>query len=288
MSPSLLRKAKPKSEDTSPVETSPSKSFFKRTRKDSKIGDKSSGRDILKATGSKGKHKLNTSDNTLILDISAENAAILRNASQMQLSNRREFASTPEHRPLERSHSPPLVIDNELLDQFPLPPIGQAYTSREVRIAPPLPPEELLPPLHPRVKRYIAEMKAEGRKTPRRQPLERSFSLERSSSVSSFSRPTATAYPSLLQNSAYMHAPSPAPSSQTAWSTHGRKGSTYGSQTQSRMNRSSPHLLRPYHNASDRPLLPRKSQSDLSSLDRPAYRTEHRWASTGASTSGYR
>jgi hypothetical protein len=105
-----------------------------------------------------------------------------------------------------RSDSPPLMIDKKLLDQFPMPPV-HAY-------ALPLSNQQ-----------YKSEQR-----TIRRQPL------ARSSSVSSYSRPTATAYCALFQDNASSTSSLPPP--------HVRYQPTHSqaAHSQSLSSRSNPYL----------------------------------------------
>ncbi|KAF9071673.1 hypothetical protein BDP27DRAFT_1418781 [Rhodocollybia butyracea] len=103
-----------------------------------------------------------------------------------------------------RSDSPPLIIDKKLLDQFPMPPV-HAYAL-------------------PMSQQFKAEQRAI-----RRQPL------ARSSSVSSYSRPTAIAYSALFQDNA--SSTSSLPSSRVRYQP------THSAHSQSLSSRSNPHLM---------------------------------------------
>ncbi|KAJ3996402.1 hypothetical protein F5050DRAFT_1895048 [Lentinula boryana] len=249
--PSSIRRAfKQKtnvSEGSPATTTTVTRSFFKtslRGRSSSKIS-KTAATEPESPSRSRTKRTIKTSDITYIFP---DDAAILED-----LSPQLELADCDEDDCLSRPDSPPLIIDKALVDQFPLPPVVHAYTSPDVRIPIPssgfepsslLSSDEILPSPHPRVQQFMAEQKALNGLL-RRQPI------ARSSSVTSYSRPTATAYSALFQDNGSSTSSLSPPSSGsrsilTQHYTHRRTDQSFS-------NRSTLH----------RPLLHQRSYSDM-------------------------
>ncbi|KAK7472508.1 hypothetical protein VKT23_000623 [Stygiomarasmius scandens] len=149
-------------------------------RNDSKFSSKSSKRE----------RRVKPSDITVVMDISAGNTNGLEEDDS--------FVADDPVSP----RTPPLLIDKDFLDNFPQPPQMHAYSASSARI--PIfptdygiPADDLLPPLHPKVERFMLEQRAarSSSVSPSRQPL------SRSSSNASYCRPTYSAYPSLHSQS---------------------------------------------------------------------------------------
>ncbi|KAJ3748691.1 hypothetical protein DFH05DRAFT_588787 [Lentinula detonsa] len=227
------------SEGSPATTTTVTRSFFRtslRGRSSSKTS-KTAATEPESPSRSRTKRTIKTSDITYIFP---DDTAILED-----LSPQLELADRDEDDYLSRPDSPPLIIDKALVDQFPLPPVVHAYTSPDIRIPIPssgfepsslLSSDEILPSPHPRVQRFMAEQKALNDLL-RRQPI------ARSSSVTSYSRPTATAYSALFQDNGSSTSSLPPPSSGSR--THRRTD-----HSQSLSNRS-------------RPLLHQRSYSDM-------------------------
>ncbi|KAJ3868319.1 hypothetical protein EV359DRAFT_77795 [Lentinula novae-zelandiae] len=243
---------------SSTTNTTPTKSFFRsslRGRSGSKA-DKPSGNEP--GSPSKTKRTIKTSDITYIF---SDDNTSLRDFSPVfglrNFENRNEDC-------FSRPGSPPLMIDKALVDQFPLPPVVHAYTSPDVRVPVTSPDFEyglsvrsdgLLPPPHPRVQQYMDEQKALNGSL-RRQPL------VSSSSVTSYSRPTATAYSALFEdNGSSTSSLPPSPSDRSSVTHHHTYRRLLHSQSLS--SRSPPPSVRT--------LLHQRSHSDMN-FERPGRR----------------
>ncbi|KAJ4483468.1 hypothetical protein J3R30DRAFT_3698283 [Lentinula aciculospora] len=260
--PSSIRRA---FKHTKVDESSPTKSLFLpslRGRSGSKTNKISS---VELDSPSKTKRTIKTSDITYIFSEDTTNVQDF--SLQPDLD---DLEGCDEEGRLSRSDSPPLIIDRAFVDQFPLPPVVHAYTSPDVRIPVPSPnfgceslegSDSLLPPPHPRVQQYMAEQKASNRSL-RRQPL------ARSSSVTSYSRPTATAYSALFQDNGSSTSSLPlAPSSYSVMMHHHTHREPNHSQS---LSDRATHSL-----GANRPLLHQRSYSDMD-VKRLGHRTRQR------------
>ncbi|KAJ3923404.1 hypothetical protein F5877DRAFT_74420 [Lentinula edodes] len=245
-------------DSSSTTNSTPTKSFFGsslRGRSGSKT-NKPSGNEP--GSPSRTKRTIKTSDITYIF--SEDNTSLRDFSPEFGLRN---LENCNEDR-FSRPGSPPLMIDKALVDQFPLPPVVHAYTSPDVRVPVTSPDFEyglrvcsdgLLPPPHPRVQQYMDEQKALNGSL-RRQPL------VRSSSVTSYSRPTATAYSALFEdNGSSTPSLPPSPSDRSSVTHHHTYRRLLHSQSLS--SRSPPPSVKT--------LLHQRSHSDMN-FDRPGSR----------------
>ncbi|THV05095.1 hypothetical protein K435DRAFT_774078 [Dendrothele bispora CBS 962.96] len=138
----------------------------------------------LPESSEKRRPRIRPSDITLVIDIAPGKKV----ESEEDSSSATDEPATPR--------TPPLFINKDFLDNFPQPPQNHAYSASTARI--PIfptdygiPADNLLPPLPPKVERYMQEQKSAVQTSASRQPL------SRSSSSASYCRPTYSAYPSL-------------------------------------------------------------------------------------------